>query len=75
MRLRASHLEEMTLSEASENSGLTAATLRVLLNRRRLHGRKRGRDWFVAPAALAAYLDSRDVRGRQALDPKGRRRR
>lgn len=75
MRLRASHLGEMTLSEASENSGLNAATLRVLLDGRRLHGRKHGPDWFVAPAALAAYLDSRDVRGRQALDPKGRRRR
>jgi len=65
---------DMTLAEASARSGLARATLRVLIHRRRMAGRKRGRDWFVTPSSLEAYLSSRDTRGRRAADPKAHRR-
>jgi uncharacterized protein YuzE len=67
--------EWLTLAEAEKESGLRATTLRVLLNRGRLSGERRGRDWFVNSTALWNYLESRDARGRPATSPKGRRRR
>lgn len=66
--------EWLTLSEAERESGLRSTTLRVLLNRGRLAGEKRGRDWFVEGAALWNYLEERQARGRQATNPKARRR-
>lgn len=66
--------EEMTLAEASARSGLACGTLRVLIHRRRMTGRKRGRDWFVTQSSLDAYLSSRDSRGRRADNPKAHRR-
>jgi excisionase family DNA binding protein len=64
---------EMTLAEAAERSGLASGTLRVLIHRRRIDARKRGRDWFITLSALRVYLSSRDRRGRRARDPRGRR--
>lgn len=61
------------LSEAAEESGLDASTLRVQLNRGRLKGEKKGRDWFVGRAELMNYLESRDNRGRPAAKKKARR--
>jgi hypothetical protein len=66
--------QEMTLAEASAESGLACGTLRVLIHRRRMIGRKRGRDWFVTPSSLEAYLSSRDSRGRRPRNPKAQRR-
>jgi len=66
--------EWLTLAAAERESGLRASTLRVLLNRGRLEGEKRGRDWFVEALALMNYMESREARGRQAMNPKGRRR-
>lgn len=67
---------ELTLREAAQHSGLTAATLRVLLNAGdRLKGRKKGRDWLVSQSALDQYLASRSSSGRPAASAKGRRRR
>ena len=65
--------ESLTLAEAAKESGLQAATLRVLLNKGRLAGEKRGRDWFVDATALMNYLESREPRGRPARNPKARR--
>lgn len=65
--------DELTLAEAARESGLTAGTLRVLLNRGRLAGRKRGRDWYVDATALVNYLESREASGRPASNPKARR--
>lgn len=62
--------ELLTLAEAAEESGLAQATLRGLLNRGRLAGVKRGRDWLVTAAALWSYLDSRDARGRKPVRTK-----
>ncbi len=64
----------LTLAEAERESGLRASTLRVLINRDRLTGQKRGRDWLVAATALYKYMDSREARGRQATNPRARRR-
>lgn len=64
---------EMTLAEAAEESGLSAATLRVLLNNGRLTGRKRGRDWVVSMADLYTYLESRGPQGRPPGRLKARR--
>lgn len=64
---------ELTLAEAASLCGLTSNTLRVVIHRHRLAARKRGRDWFVTPSALDAYLASRDCRGRRPRDPRALR--
>lgn len=63
----------LPLSEAAEESGLDAGTLRVQLNKGRLKGEKKGRDWFVGRAELMNYMESRDNRGRPAVRKKARR--
>lgn len=65
----------LNLAEAAEESGLSAGTLRVLLNNERLKGEKRGRDWFVTLAELDTYLESRAPAGRPAFKYKARRER
>ena len=65
----------VTLRQAEKESGLKASTLRQLVNRGRLRGEKRGRDWFVDGTKLLNYLASRDARGRPASNPKARRKR
>lgn len=62
----ASAEELLTLVQAAAASGLEAATLRGLINRQRLRGQKRGRDWLVSRADLLTYLESRGPRGRPA---------
>lgn len=65
----------LSLTEAADESGLSAGTLRVLLNSGRLKGSKRGRDWSVTRAELDTYLDSRAPAGRPAFTYKARRNR
>jgi excisionase family DNA binding protein len=55
--------EELTLAEASKESGLEADTLRSLIHKKRLRATKDGRDWKVSLADLYTYLESRDTRG------------
>lgn len=62
----------MSLAEAEKESGLRSSTLRVLLNKGRLQGEKRGRDWYVDATDLVNYLESREPRGRPAVNPKAR---
>lgn len=64
----------LSLVEAADESGLSAATLRVLLNSGRLVGRKQGRDWTVTLSDLYTYLESRAPSGRPAKSRKARRR-
>ncbi|MGI8401206.1 MAG: DUF2283 domain-containing protein [Gemmatimonadaceae bacterium] len=54
---------ELSLAEAAKASGLEPDTLRSLINKGRLKGRKAGRDWKVELADLYNYLESRDTRG------------
>lgn len=62
----------LTLAEAAEESGLSAATLRKQIHNEKLHAIKRGRDWMVAEHALWNYLETRDPRGRRAATEKKR---
>jgi excisionase family DNA binding protein len=55
--------EDLTLAEASKESGLEANTLRSLIHKKRLPATKEGRDWKVSLADLYTYLESRDTRG------------
>lgn len=55
--------KDLTLAEASQESDLSADTLRSLINKKRLAGTKVGRDWTVSLADLYSYLESRDARG------------
>jgi uncharacterized protein YuzE len=66
---------ELTLEQAAKVSGLAESTLRVQLNKGRLKGEKRGRDWIVQRSALVSYLESRAPSGRPAVKHKARRRR
>jgi excisionase family DNA binding protein len=44
-----------TLREAATILGISATTLRVQLNRGRIEGEKRGRDWFLTAATVRQY--------------------
>jgi uncharacterized protein YuzE len=65
----------LSLAEASKESGLSTETLRSQLNKGRLPGEKRGRDWSVTRADLVSYLESRAPAGRPAFKYKARRKR
>jgi uncharacterized protein YuzE len=54
------------LSEASRSVGLDPATLRQQIRNRRLRATKHHREWWVRPAALKEYLDSRAPQGRRS---------
>jgi len=54
---------DLTLTEAAEESELSADTLRSLIHKKRLPATKIGRDWMVTLADLYNYLESRDTRG------------
>jgi excisionase family DNA binding protein len=62
----------LTLAEAAEESGLSAATLRKQIHNEKLRATKRGRDWMVARHTLWNYLETRDPRGRRAATEKKR---
>lgn len=63
----------LSLAEAADESGLSAGTLRVLLNSGRLVGSKQGRDWTVTRSDLYTYLESRAPSGRPAKSRKAKR--
>jgi len=59
----------LSLVEAADESGLSAGTLRVLLNSGRLVGSKQGRDWTVRLSDLYVLLNSgRLVGSKQGRD-------
>jgi hypothetical protein len=47
--------EKHTLREAAVILGISPTTLRVQLNRGRIEGEKRGRDWFLTTATVRQY--------------------
>lgn len=51
--------EYLTLKQAATIAGLSPTTLRVQIFKKRMDAVKVGRDLFVTPEALQAYLDSR----------------
>lgn len=67
----------LTLAEAEEEGreegGPTAKTLRGLLLKGRIPGRKRGRDWEIAAHDLWNYLESRSAAGRPGRRPSARK--
>jgi len=66
----------LSLAEAAKESRLSPDTLRSQINKGRLKGAKRGRDWVVSATDLLNYLESRDARGRPSrLDSTVRRKR
>lgn len=61
--------EGMTLAEAAEKLKLRPDTLRRQIRQGRLRGVKRGRDWFVTPAAVDHYREFHQGRvGRPAIE-------
>ncbi len=55
--------EPISLVEAAERYGFSAAYLRNLAIRGRLRAKKMGRDWFTTSADMEAYIESRQQRG------------
>jgi uncharacterized protein YuzE len=66
-------VDYLTLTEAAKESGLAPATLRLQLNRGRIQGVKRGRDWVIARHVLWNYLENREPGGRPATSAKAKR--
>lgn len=62
------------LSEASRSAGLDPATLRQQIRNRRLRATKHHREWWVKPASLKEYLDSRAPQGRRSSRKKSSKR-
>jgi len=54
----------LTLAQAADTSGLSAAWLRRMAQMGRLKGTKAGKTWLVTPAALAAFLATERHPGR-----------
>ena len=48
--------ELMSLSEAAEQTGLSASHLRLLVRRNEIWGRKMGRNWVTTKEAVVEYL-------------------
>jgi hypothetical protein len=46
----------ISLSEASERSGLSISQLRLLVSRGEIWGRKLGRNWFTTDQSVNDYL-------------------
>jgi len=55
--------ELISLAEASERYGFSAAYLRELARKGRLRATKVGRDWVTTPADVEEYVRSRKRRG------------
>jgi len=69
----ASPAVDLTLKEAAKRSGLTASTLKDQILKRRMVGRKVGRDWVVTAADLETYLVNRAPQGKPATARRARR--
>lgn len=60
----------LTLAEASERYGLSPPYLAQIARSGRLQARKFGKTWVTTPAAVEAYLASRQKRGFYRADLK-----
>lgn len=58
----------ISITRASEISGLTPGYIRRLLRQERLVGKKVGRDWFTTEESMQEFLDTDRRRGRPKLD-------
>jgi len=54
----------ISVTRASEISGLTPGYLRRLLRQKRIEGKKIGRDWFTTEETIREYLKQERRRGR-----------
>lgn len=54
----------ISVTRASEISGLTPGYLRRLLRQKRIDGKKIGRDWFTTEETIREYLKQERRRGR-----------
>ena len=61
-------LDLITLTEASERYGLSQSYLAQIARSGRLKARKFGTTWVTTPAAVEAYLASRQKRGAYRVD-------
>lgn len=53
----------LTTKEAAELTGYTTDHIALLLRRGDLSGERKGRDWFVAAAALLKYVEEEPTPG------------
>ena len=56
--------ELISVSRASEISGLTPGYIRRLLRQNRINGKRLGRDWFTTEETIREYLKQARRRGR-----------
>lgn len=67
---RAENISELiSLTEASQISGLSAAHLRRLVDQKRLWGKKIGRNWVTSRSAVEEYFIQPHPRGRKPKKP------
>jgi excisionase family DNA binding protein len=60
----------VTTTEAAELTGYTADYFRKAIKRGLLHGRKRGRDWFLSKDEVVAYAEEMEKLGPTKHDPR-----
>lgn len=63
LRAAAARSETLTTKQASELTGYTTDHISLLLRRGDLSGERKGRDWFVAAAALLKYVEAEPTPG------------
>lgn len=56
--LKAADENLISVLEAARYSKLTPVYVRSMLRQGRIHGVKKGRDWFTTQEAMQAFLDS-----------------
>jgi excisionase family DNA binding protein len=61
--------EWLTTSEAAELTGYTTRYFRKAVSKGRLHGIKRGRDWFLSKKEVLAYAEEMRRLGPRKHDP------
>lgn len=63
LRAAAGRSETLTTKQASKMTGYTTDHISLLLRRGDLSGERKGRDWFVAAAALLRYVEEEPTPG------------
>jgi hypothetical protein len=65
IRRAAQQNKELTCIQAAKLTGYTSDHISLMLRRRKLRGKKKGRDWFVEAQSLHDYIQENPRPGRK----------
>jgi hypothetical protein len=65
IRRAARQKQQLTSIQAAELTGYSSDHISLMLRKRKMHGEKRGRDWFVDASSLYEYIQQNPHPGRK----------